>query len=95
MSDQQWLSTEFPKEMIHALPVTIKRKMGFEVNGNLNVEDVNKEGEMIVSVNYNSNPFEGSVQLSKFFLTQEQLKDFTEKGARCLLIEPEKILSGI
>ena len=86
----QWLSTNFAREIIDMMPVTIKDKMAGEVKGHIQVEDDNGKGQWVVSANYNSSPFQGTNIAAKFYLTQEQLDDFVNKGAMCVLNVPAK-----
>lgn len=91
MSKPQWLSTNFvAPEMIDAMPVKIKGRMGSETRGILKVEDKNNDGQITVSASYNSSPFSDSNVPEKFYLTQQQLDDFLNKGSFCVLIAPPK-----
>jgi hypothetical protein len=86
--NSNWLSTNFPAAMIDTMPVRIKHKSIGEIKGHLTVEKDDKKGGMIVSANYDSNPFHGAVSATKFYLTQDQLNAFTGRGAVFVLIAP-------
>ena len=85
----QWLSTNFAREMIHGIPVTVKNKLG-EIKGRLEVEKDNGKGQLVVSAHYDSSPFPDEPRPANFYLTQEQLDDFVNKGAMCVLNVPAK-----
>ena len=88
-SEPQCLSTDFPPEMFHRIPVKVKNKLG-EIEGHLEVEKDNGKGELVVSAHYDSSPFRDDPRPAKFYLTQEQLNNFAKKGAMCVLNVPSK-----
>jgi hypothetical protein len=88
-SEPQYLSTGFPPEMFHRIPVKVKNKLG-QIEGHLEVEKENGKGELMVSAHYDSSPFRDEPHPAKFYLTQEQLDDFEKKGAMCVLNAPAK-----
>jgi hypothetical protein len=89
-SSPTWLSTKgVAPEMIRARNILVKDKTGREIQATLEVEQVNKQMDVIVSANYNSSPFSNSVSFAKFYLTQEQFDEFVDKGAKCILQVPQ------
>ena len=88
--EPEWLSTNFDPQMIHIVQVKLKDKMVGEIKGHLEVEKDDGKGQLVVSAHYNSSPFAGTDSPSKFYLTQEQLNDFLNKGAMCVLNVPLK-----
>jgi hypothetical protein len=55
----------------------------------LHVERIDRDGRIIVSAHYSSNPNPGSVTRHSFYLTQDQLDAFTRDGSRCVLQAPD------
>jgi len=88
-SEPQYLSTDFPPEMFHGIPVKVKNKLG-EIEGRLEVEKDNGKGELVVSAHYDSSPFRDEAHPAKFYLTQEQLNNFAKKGAMYVLNAPKE-----
>lgn len=86
-SERPRLLTNVAREIIDAMPVTVKNKMGFEIKGLLEVEEADKNG-LVISVHYDSNPFSDPISPDKFYLTQYQLDDFLNKGPKCVLGVP-------
>lgn len=87
-SEPQWLSTNVAPEIIYLSPVTVKNKFGSELKWHLEVEKNN--GLLKVSAKYNSSPFPNTVNPATFNLTQEQLDEYLDKGAKCVLNVPTK-----
>jgi hypothetical protein len=83
------LLTNVAHEIIDAMPVTVKNKMGCEIKAILEVEETGKNG-LVISAHYNSNPFGDPASPDKFYLTQYQLDDFLNKGPKCVLDVPQK-----
>jgi hypothetical protein len=87
-TEPQWLSTNVAPEIIHLSPITIKDKMGGKRKGHLQVEQNN--GLLKISANYNFTHLENKVVAAKFYLTQEQLDEYLDKGEKCVLNVPVK-----
>jgi hypothetical protein len=81
----EWISTKFKREEIHAKPTTFKDDTGREMEGRLEVEKVNEQGQMVIRVCYNPGAYSGTVMLTAFRLTQEQANSLKKEGDRCLL----------
>ena len=90
-SEPEWLSTNFAPEMIREMPVTVKDKFAGEIKGHLEVENDNGKGQLVVSAHYDSSPFPDEPRPAKFYLTQEQLDVFLDKGAMCVLNVPATV----
>lgn len=88
-SEPKWLSAgNVSPDMIRGRNIKVKDKTGREISAHLEVENLNAKGEIVVSANYNSSPFQGTVAFATFYLTQEQLDDFLVKGPNCVLGVP-------
>jgi hypothetical protein len=91
-SETQWLTTKFDLSMLRDIPVKILDRAGREKQGRLEIENVNEDGKIEIYANYNSSHSpEKTVIWEKFYLTQAQLDDFQNNGAKCVLIAPAKI----
>jgi len=87
---QQWLSANgVARELISGRSLIVRGKMIGDVAAYLEAESVNHDGKIVVSANYNSNPFPGTQALAKAYLTQEDYEDFLSKGPRCVLELPK------
>ena len=95
MNNKNWLETNFDPKFLDVMPVKIRTNMGVETNGVLSVDNYDpKKGKVIVSASYNSSPFSNMVTQKIFLLTQEQLDEFQNKGADCILIAPSNPSKG-
>ncbi|MGH7990510.1 MAG: hypothetical protein ACREDS_10025 [Limisphaerales bacterium] len=88
-SERPRLLTNVAPEIIDAMPVTVKNKMGFEIKALLKVEEADKNG-LVILAHYDSNPYSDPISPDKFYLTQYQLDDFLNKGPKCVLDVPQK-----
>lgn len=84
-SGPQWVVTKFKREEIHAKPITFKEANGGEMTGHLEVEKVNEQGQMVIRVCYNPGAHSGTVMLTAFRLTQEQVDALQHQGDRLVL----------
>lgn len=88
-SEPHWLSTKgVDPDSFRALPVIVRDKAGIEIPASLEVEKMNKDWEIVVSANYNQNPFPGQVTFAGFYLTQDQFNAVMDKGPKCVLDVP-------
>jgi len=89
IQNDEWLApdTSFDPDSYNGLPVKIKTKIGI-VEGRLKLESINEKRQIKVAVSYNSSPFPDCVEIKTFYLTQDQLNEFHEKAALCVLIAP-------
>lgn len=83
-----WVSTKLKRENIHAKPVTLKEKAGREITGHLEVEKVGEDGRMLVRACYNPSPYDGTVMLTAFRLSQAQMDAFAQQPEACVFILP-------
>ena len=93
MNNEQWISPDgtFDPSFFDNLPVKVETKMGTVPNGWLTVEEINaKEHKIRIFASYNSSPFQNTVVLKRFYLTQEQLNEYQIKGNSCVLKAPDK-----
>lgn len=81
----EWVSTQLKREDLHAKPITFKDETGREMEGRLEVEKVNAQGQMVIRVCYNPGAYSGTVMLTAFRLTQEQTDALKQEGNRLIL----------
>lgn len=77
-----WIKSKFKREELHGKPVVFKDDAGREVVGRLEVEKVNEQGQMHVRVCYTPGEHSGTVMLTAFRLTQEQMDSLRQDGDR-------------
>jgi hypothetical protein len=83
-----WVSTKLKREDLHAKPIAFKDDSGREIVGQMEVEKVNDQGQMIIRVCYHPGAHSGTVMLTAFRLTQEQTDALKQDGDRCVLDLP-------
>lgn len=84
----QWVSTKLKRENIHAKPIMLKEKTGREITGHLEVEKTGDDGRMVIRACYNPSPYDGTVMLTAFRLSQEQMDAFAQQGKACVFVLP-------
>jgi len=84
----QWVSTKFKREDLHAKPVVFKDDTARQIEGHMEVERVNEQGQMIIRVCYNPGAYSGTVMLTAFRLTQEQADTLQKEGDHFVLNVP-------
>ena len=80
-----WINIRFKREELHGKTVTFKDDSGREVTGRLEVENVNERGQMLVRVCYTPGEHSGTVMLTAFRLTQDQVDSLKQDGDRFIL----------
>lgn len=90
MSDENWISPDKATDptIFDGLPVIVRARVGQEVQGKLHLKDRNHDGQVVIFVSYNSAPFPDMCRNETFFLTQDQLDEYQEKGSACVLVPP-------
>jgi hypothetical protein len=91
--NENWITPNpsFDPDSFTGLPVKIKIPWnGSEVVGTLKLEKRNDGGQIQISASYNADPFPNRSDLRSFYLTQDQLDEFHNRGASCVLIAPPK-----
>jgi hypothetical protein len=81
----QWITTTIKREKIHAQEIALQDRNGNEFKGHLEVEKINEQGQMIVRACYNPSSYSGTVMLTAFRLSQEQMDTFSRDGKACIL----------
>ena len=86
--NKPWISPDTGTDptIFDVQPVIIRHRIAQEVKGVLHLESVNDKGQILIFVTYNSSPFSDMVRNEVFYLTQEQLAEYQNKGPNCILI---------
>jgi hypothetical protein len=88
--EQQYVSTELDSEkQIFQKPIKVKNKMGRQIQGHIQIEEMNVRGQFVVSASYNYNASRVGVTFSKAYLTQAEMNAFEENGSACIFEAPE------
>ena len=90
--NDNWITpdTSFDPDSYDGLQVKIKTRFGSDTMGAIKLEKRNSDGQIQLSASYNADPFPNSVNLRTFYLTQDQLNEFHDRGASCVLIAPSQ-----
>jgi hypothetical protein len=93
MNDDNWIMPDglIDPTTLDLMPVIIRTKIGQDVKGILHLEGQNDKGQIRLFASFNSSPFANMVRNEVFYLTQEQLIEYQFKGAKCILVAPQKI----
>jgi hypothetical protein len=86
-----WLKSSLdPKDIKGKKVFVIDRTTECTIEARLHVDQVHKNGQMLVSAEFNSSPHSNTVSIATFQLTQAQLDSFAQDGEKCILEIPAK-----
>jgi hypothetical protein len=88
--ERHYVSTELDSDkQIFQKPIKVKNKMGRQIRGHLQMEEMSAKGQFVVSANYNYNASRVGVTFAKAYLTQAEMDDFEKDGSACIFEAPE------